>query len=269
MRFGSDLRQRVISGFLLAGAAAVAVWIGGWVNALFVALGTGVMAWELTRMTRGVLGFRLLGAVLAFVTGALPPIVVEAAGIWPAIAVAVVSSIVTGFGLARKTPRPELLALGIFLLACAGAYFVWLRDLPEKGLLIAVWLALVVAAADMGGYFAGRAIGGPKLAPMLSPNKTWAGAIGGIVFAMVVSATFALIVEDNIYVLVPLAAMTAMVSQAGDLVESATKRRFGVKDSSTLIPGHGGVLDRFDALAGASLFTGLALSLFPVLIQQW
>jgi phosphatidate cytidylyltransferase len=269
LRFGSDLRQRVISGFLLAATAAIAVVLGGWVNALFVALGTGVMAWELTRMTRGVLGFRKRGAILAFITGALPPIVVEAAGIWPALAVALVSSVITGFFLARKTARPELLALGILLLACAGAFFVWMRDLPEKGLLIAIWLALIVAAADMGGYFAGRAIGGPKLAPTLSPNKTWAGAIGGIVFAMIVSATFALIVRDNIYVLVPLAAITAITSQAGDLVESATKRRFGVKDSSALIPGHGGVLDRFDALAGASLFVGLTLALFPVLIAQW
>ncbi len=259
----------MISGFVLATTAAIAVAIGGWVNALFVALGTGVMAWELTRMTRGVLGFRLRGAVLAFITGALPPIVVEAAGILPALGVALVSSVITGFFLARKTPRPDLLALGILLLACAGAFFVWLRDLPDNGLIIAVWLALIVAAADMGGYFAGRAIGGPKLAPVLSPNKTWAGAIGGIVFAMVVSIIFAIVVGDSAVILAIIAALTAVVSQAGDLIESATKRRFGVKDSSALIPGHGGVLDRFDALAGASLFVGFALWLFPVLIAQW
>ncbi len=269
MRFGADLRQRVISGFLLAGAAIVAVILGGWVNALFVALGTGVMAWELTRMTRGVLGFRKVGAVLAFLTGAIPPVVVEAAGLVPALATATVLSIVAGFGLARRTPRPELLAFGILLLAYAGTFFVWMRDIPEHGLSIAVWLALVVVAADMGGYFCGRAIGGPKLAPVLSPNKTWAGAIGGIVFAFVVSEVFGLVVGGDALVLGILAGLTAVVSQAGDLVESATKRRFGVKDSSTLIPGHGGVLDRFDALAGASLFAGAMLAAFPGLIGQW
>lgn len=269
MRFGADLRQRVISGILLAGTAAVAVILGGWVNALFVALGTGVMAWELTRMTRGVLGFRRMGAVLAFLTGFVPPVVLEAAGLMPALVTATVLCIVAGFGLARKTPRPELLALGILLLAYAGTFFVWMRDIEEHGLSIAIWLALVVVAADMGGYFCGRAIGGPKLAPVLSPNKTWAGAIGGLVFAFIVSEIFAMVVGADLFVLGILAALTAVVSQAGDLVESATKRRFGVKDSSTLIPGHGGVLDRFDALAGASLFAGASLALFPGLIGQW
>ena len=269
MRFGSDLRQRVISGFLLAGAAAIAVFLGGWINALFVALGTGVMAWELTRMTRGVLGFRKVGAVLAFVTGAIPPIVVEAAGLMPALITATVLSVVSGFGLARKTPQPELLAFGIALLSYAGTFFVWMRDLPDNGFSIAIWIVLVVAAADMGGYFCGRAIGGPKLAPALSPNKTWAGALGGIAFAVIVSEIFSLIVDGDPMVLGIVAALTAVVSQAGDLAESATKRRFGVKDSSTLIPGHGGVLDRFDALAGASLMAGIVLVLFPSLISQW
>lgn len=269
MRFGSDLRQRVISGALLAGAAVIAVTLGGWVSALFVALGTGIMAWELTRMTRGVLGFRLPGAMLAFLTGAAAPVVVEVAGIVPALATASVLSVVTGFGLARKTPRPELLALGIFLLACAGAFFVWLRDLDSIGLTIVIWLVLVVVAADMGGYFVGRAVGGPKLAPILSPNKTWAGALGGITFAVIASEMVALVVQGKPVVFALLAALTAIVSQAGDLIESATKRRFGVKDSSALIPGHGGVLDRFDALAAASLFVGLVLFLFPSLIRQW
>jgi len=269
MRFGSDLRQRVISGFLLAATAAIAVVLGGWVNALFVALGTGVMAWELTRMTRGVLGFRLVGAILAFVAGCAPPVVLEAFGLAPALITATLLSIVAGFGLARKTPRPDLLALGILLLAYAGTFFVWLRDIEGQGLSIALWLALVVASADMGGYFVGRTVGGPKLAPVLSPNKTWAGALGGIAFAFVASEIFSLVVGADLLVLGILAALTAIVSQAGDLVESATKRRFGVKDSSTLIPGHGGVLDRFDALAAASLCVGVVLTLFPSLISQW
>ena len=269
MRFGTDLRQRAISGFLLAGAAIVAVALGGWATAFFVAIGTGTMAWELTRMTRGVLGFRMPGAILAFLTGAVPPIMAEGAGLPQALIAAAALSGISGFGLARKTPRPELLAFGILLLACAGALFVWLRAIEGSGLAIAVWLALVVAAADMGGYFVGRSVGGPKLAPVLSPNKTWSGAIGGIAFAMAVSALFALVTDGSIGVLAGLAALTAVVSQAGDLIESKIKRRFGVKDSSALIPGHGGVLDRFDALTAASLFVGTVLALQPALIGRW
>lgn len=253
----------------MAGAATIAVALGGWVTALFVALGTGVMAWELTRMTRGVLGFRVLGAVLAFIAGAVPPVVMEAFGLVPALGTALVLSLVAGFGLARKTARPDYLAYGILALSLAGTFFVWMRDLEGVGLSVTVWLVLVVAGADMGGYFAGRTFGGPKLAPLLSPNKTWAGAIGGIVFAVIISEIFALLISGSMLVLGPVAAVTAIVSQAGDLIESATKRRFGVKDSSTLIPGHGGVLDRFDALAAASLALGTILAVFPSLIGQW
>ncbi len=269
MHFGSDLRQRVISGALLAGAAVIAVVLGGWICALFVALGTGVMAWELTRMTRGGPGFGRPDAILAVAAGAAAPLIAEGFGLVSALAVATALSVVAGIWLARKTPRPDLLVLGIFLLASAGAFFIWMRDLDGHGLSIAVWLALVVAAADMGGYFVGRAIGGPKLAPTLSPNKTRSGAIGGIVFAVAVSAVFALVMGGSPLILAVIAALTAIVSQVGDLVESKTKRRFGVKDSSALIPGHGGVLDRFDALVAASLFVGIVLMLAPSLTSQW
>jgi phosphatidate cytidylyltransferase len=115
----------------------------------------------------------------------------------------------------------------------------------------------VVWASDIGGYFAGRAIGGPKLWPRVSPNKTWAGAGG----ALVLSALVALVVSrfgwGRLLPLIVLALAVSMVAQLGDLFESAVKRRFGVKDSSQIIPGHGGLLDRLDGFVAAIVFVAL------------
>jgi phosphatidate cytidylyltransferase len=110
---------------------------------------------------------------------------------------------------------------------------------------------LVVWVTDIGGYFAGRGIGGPKLWPRVSPKKTWAGAIGGFAASLVVAVGFAVLGLGKTSALLFLAALFSIVSQLGDLFESAVKRRFGVKDSSQLIPGHGGLLDRLDGLVAA------------------
>jgi phosphatidate cytidylyltransferase len=111
-----------------------------------------------------------------------------------------------------------------------------------------MWLMLVVWATDSFAYFAGRIIGGPKLAPRLSPKKTWAGLLGGMAGAAVISTGYALYYLPNWVALALAAAALAVVAQLGDIFESALKRRYGVKDSGTLIPGHGGVLDRVDGL---------------------
>jgi phosphatidate cytidylyltransferase len=117
-----------------------------------------------------------------------------------------------------------------------------------------LWVLGVVWATDTGAYIAGRRIGGPKLAPRVSPNKTWAGLFGGIAAAGLVGlAAAALVAGVSPWIAAPLSAALAIVEQAGDLFESAVKRRFGVKDSSNLIPGHGGVLDRVDGLLSVSL----------------
>lgn len=263
--FRADLKTRVISGAVLAIVGILDILAGGWATALFVALGTGLMAWELSRMIVGRDDFTKLQAIAAFIAGALPPLVAYIFGFQTAVGIAALvaglAMIVLACGIKGAT--------GIALLSSAGAAFVWLRDIDGSGLAIAIWLILVVAFADMGGYFAGRAIGGPKLAPKLSPNKTWAGAIGGIFFAMSVSVIFAIIKNGDPLILALIAAVTAIISQAGDLIESTAKRRYGVKDSSGLIPGHGGVWDRFDGLIAASLFLGAMLALSPGLISQW
>jgi phosphatidate cytidylyltransferase len=114
-----------------------------------------------------------------------------------------------------------------------------------------VLVLLVVWVTDIGGYFAGRGIGGPKLWPRVSPKKTWAGAIGGFVASLVIALGFAAFKLGETGPLLLLAAALSIASQLGDLFESAVKRRFGVKDSSQIIPGHGGLLDRLDGFVAA------------------
>lgn len=120
-----------------------------------------------------------------------------------------------------------------------------------------MFVLLVVWVTDIGGYFAGRRIGGPKLWPRVSPKKTWAGAIGGFVASLAIAAAFAALDLGGWGPLLMLAGVLSIVSQLGDLFESAVKRRFGVKDSSQIIPGHGGLLDRLDGFVAAIVFAAL------------
>lgn len=149
--------------------------------------------------------------------------------------------------------RPAWLVAGLVYIGLAIGGFLWMRHQRVWGLETALWLVLVVAATDIGAYFAGRMIGGPKLAPRISPGKTWAGLIGGMILAMGVSAAFAAWVAGNVVAVAIFAGPVAVIAQAGDLLESAAKRRFGVKDSGSILPGHGGLLDRFDGLSAAIL----------------
>jgi phosphatidate cytidylyltransferase len=114
-----------------------------------------------------------------------------------------------------------------------------------------MFVMLIVWVTDIGGYFAGRGIGGPKLWPRVSPKKTWAGAIGGFAASLAVAAGFAACGFGKILPMLLLGAVLSVASQLGDLFESAVKRRFGVKDSSHIIPGHGGLLDRLDGFVAA------------------
>jgi phosphatidate cytidylyltransferase len=125
------------------------------------------------------------------------------------------------------------------------------------GFIALIFVLLVVWAADSGGYFAGRAIGGPKLWPRISPKKTWAGAIGGFAGSLVVAAGFAAFGIGRMAPLLLLGAVLSIASQLGDLFESAVKRHFGVKDSSQIIPGHGGLLDRLDGFVAAIVLAAL------------
>ena len=159
--------------------------------------------------------------------------------------------------LCVRDHRLFTLAAGTCVIWAAAAALIWLRA-GEYGLGNVLFLLALVWATDIGAYLIGRALGGPRLAPRISPGKTWAGAAGGLAFAASAGIAAAAISGTRIAPAVAIALGLSVIAQAGDLVESAMKRRFGVKDSGRLIPGHGGLLDRLDstiavALAGALL----------------
>jgi phosphatidate cytidylyltransferase len=148
-------------------------------------------------------------------------------------------------------------ALGVVYAAAALAASVIVRFDPIWGFSALMFVLLIVWLTDIGGYFAGRGIGGPKLWPRVSPKKTWAGAIGGLVLSLGVAYGFAAYGIGRLMPLLVLAAVLTVTSQLGDLFESAVKRRFGVKDSSHIIPGHGGLLDRLDGYVFAIIAAAL------------
>ena len=162
----------------------------------------------------------------------------------------------------RGEEKRKLLMLGAFYIPVGLASVVLIYDL--FGPLTCLWFLLVVWCTDIGGMLFGKTIGGPKLAPKISPNKTWAGLIGGMIMAGAVSCGYAYLFGGANYLLfyTIVAALTAVIAQIGDLCESAIKRNVGVKDSSNLIPGHGGLFDRVDGLLFASVVTAIIIFFF-------
>ncbi|WP_254702206.1 phosphatidate cytidylyltransferase [Roseivivax sp. THAF40] len=235
----------MISGLVMVGVGMACVWAGGLTFHILIALVSGLMVWELVRMidsdrirTPKVLGVAAAGAVL--IAAELPPAYAMPLLLAPSM---------LGFGqMTRGGPTYAAFAAMILL---AGYGMMGVRD--DFGLIWMLWLVLVVVATDVAGYFAGRMIGGPKFWPRVSPKKTWSGTVAGWIAAGGLGAIFAGLTGADMS-LVPLSIAISMASQLGDIAESAIKRRAGVKDSSTLIPGHGGLFDRFDGMLGAALF---------------
>jgi len=175
--------------------------------------------------------------------------------------------VVAGAGHARHR---QLLAFGIPYIVFGSIALLWVRGVPDDGLGLLIYLLFAVWATDIGAYAAGRTIGGPKLAPRISPKKTWAGLIGGMIAAAAFGSGVALAfgaARPGFAAL--LAAGLAVVSQAGDLFESGVKRHFDVKDSGHLIPGHGGLLDRVDGLIVAAPLFALFHATLGKALEWW
>jgi len=176
---------------------------------------------------------------------------------WAALVTAISIGLFIEWRMIVGADRTGWVALGVVYATAALAASVVVRLDPVWGFAALMFVLLIVWVTDIGGYFAGRGIGGPKLWPRVSPKKTWAGAIGGLVLSLVVAAGFAWYGVGRLMPLLVLATVLTVVSQLGDLFESAVKRNFGVKDSSHIIPGHGGLLDRLDGYVFAVVAAAL------------
>ena len=237
-----SLAPRIFSGLLLAPLPIAAIWFGRPWLPLLTATAAGMMAWEWGRLTRrGASAGILIAVVLASVAAA--------ALVATPFAIALAAA---GAGLvfwaARGAPAGEArwAAAGVLWVALPSISLLWLA---ESGRATLFWILAVVWATDIGAYALGRSIGGPRLAPRWSPQKTWAGLLGGVLSAACAGwGTAAVLGISPVFPLVATSATLAIVEQFGDLAESAAKRRFGAKDTSGLIPGHGGLLDRLDGL---------------------
>jgi phosphatidate cytidylyltransferase len=258
----SDLATRLSTGLAVAAVGLAAVWLGyPWFTLLVGAI-VGVLVWELARMLdapRGLsLGLGAAGCALLLAAKLLPQGLGVPLGLGlPLLFVAGLA----GFGLLRRHRALFLVITTLIMLASFG--LVTHRD--TLGVTWMFWLVLVVIVTDVGGYFAGRMLGGPRFWPRVSPKKTWSGTVAGWIAAGVVGWAFMARTGMGVE-LVGISVALSMASQMGDIAESAVKRRVGVKDSSTLLPGHGGLWDRFDGMLGASLLLLLVEGLtgFPV-----
>jgi phosphatidate cytidylyltransferase len=237
---------RVLAAAVLAPVAIGIVWLGGWPWALLVTLASIGLYVEWLFVVG------LARAWLAIVPGVAT---LAIAGICLIAGRLDAALVMLGVGLvavaALSPERRNWAVTGFLYAAAAEVASVLVRLHPDYGFSALFFVLLVVWAADIGGYFAGRGIGGPKLWPKVSPKKTWAGAIGGFAGGLAVAGAFAAVGTGKAMPLLALAAFLSVISQLGDLFESAVKRRFGVKDSSHVIPGHGGLMDRLDGFVAA------------------
>ena len=250
-----DLKPRLLTGGLLILIGVVDIWLGGITFTITVALVIGLIIWELARMispaqTSAAIQLGVLAAICLLVERHVPNLYALPLLLVPALA-----------GAFMLRAYPWLFAIYALGITTAGYGLTVFRD--DFGVAWLFWLVIVVAMTDIAGYFAGRMIGGAKFWPAISPKKTWSGVVAGWIAAACVGAVFVMVTAAGIG-LIWISAVLSFASQMGDIAQSAVKRKMGVKDSSNLLPGHGGLFDRFDAMLGASLFMVLIVLMFDL-----
>lgn len=280
-KMDSSLKTRTKSALIFGPAVLIILWFGGWLFTLMTALGAGIATFEWGRMVMiGHRPPRLLTRIAAAATG----LATLTSGLFtddqgfvknPILSFAfllVLSVLVYLYNLSRKGPKFGQLWLGMLYVGFSMSVMIWLRNGSHDGLYHMLTLLFIVWASDISAYFAGKAIGGPKLAPKISPKKTWAGFFGSSVGSGLVAAALAC-PDLQAYFHVHTAGnmgpaaygamgfVLGMFGQLGDLFKSIFKRHYGIKDMGTLIPGHGGLFDRIDALLLVALVFGMTVML--------
>jgi phosphatidate cytidylyltransferase len=254
-RLGSDFGPRVISGLVMGAVAALFIFSGVTAFSVLVVIVALLLSWEWGRLVHG----READVVIAIHVGSAGAAAVLAAfgyvglGLL-ALPIGAILAMLLSLG------RNSLFsALGVFYAGLPAVALIWLRSDASLGMLAIIFVIVIVITSDTAGFLFGRVLGGPRLWPRLSPNKTWAGMIGALVATSIIGALFWFAVPGASAVrLAATGVVLSLAAQGGDLAESAIKRHFGAKDSGSLIPGHGGVMDRVDGLVAAAAVVGLA-----------
>lgn len=252
-----DLAKRAGSAALLAATALLLTVISPWTFAALVAAGALILAWEWEKLTRSKpsqINLAIHAATAIAACGAA----LFGHGLY-AVAILCAGAIISA-AVPQSTSSRVWSASGILYLGAALVILIALRNDEAYGLWSVLLLFIVVWSADTAAYFAGRSFGGLKLAPRISPGKTWSGFAGGLIVPIALTFAYGTYLDlGNPYVLSAVGAFLALASQLGDLVQSAIKRNFGAKDSGSILPGHGGLFDRVDGLIGAAIAAGILL----------
>lgn len=250
-----EILLRLASAFVLAAIALGAVIASPWSFLALVIVAGGLLLWEWGGLTRGS-GFDGTALIEAVCVAAVAILVALGR---PDLALLILgaTSVALAFGSVSK-PRAAWALTGLAYVAFPAWALVWLRDDPKLGVMAVLFVLAVAWTTDTASYVGGRCLGGPKLAPHISPKKTWSGFIVGALTPALIGYAFALLLGGtSAWRLALVSIALALACQLGDLLESAIKRHFGAKDMSQLIPGHGGLFDRIDSLLLASVVAGL------------
>jgi phosphatidate cytidylyltransferase len=254
-RFGADLPMRAAAGVTLMAAALIVAWAGGFLFLAFWLLASALVLWEWQKLIGGE-RFPARLAMGALTLVAVSPFALHGSA-RAALAVLAVGAVLTALVAGPDLRARFWSGAGVVYAGAIVASPVLLRGSPAYGLPAILWLFAVVWGADIMAYFGGRLIGGPKLWPRVSPGKTWSGAVAGALAGALCGAVVGLLAAPSGARFVPILLLglaASVVEELGDLFESAVKRRFGAKDSSHLIPGHGGMMDRLDGFVAAAAF---------------
>jgi phosphatidate cytidylyltransferase len=249
----SELSLRIVSGIAMAALAVLTAWWGGLPFAILWTAASVIIAFEWQRIVH-----REAALPLQLITGSAALAAGAGAYLerWPLLAAAFVVGLPAAFLVAREHRRDA--AEGVLYAAALAAAVILCRGIENVGLAVILWLFAVVWGTDTCAYFTGRALGGPKLWPRVSPKKTWSGAIGGLIGGAILGLLVLWLAGIQLkwpHLVFSLAFSVA--TQAGDLFESSLKRRYDVKDAGSIIPGHGGVMDRLDGFIFAAVLAAL------------
>ena len=250
----NDLEPRLISGVLLLFVSGVCIFLGGYFFTLFIIALVGIMHWELGKMLSPLSAQAMwFSAILSMVVTFF--LIDYQSLLWPLLILFI------NFHFQRNFFHHSRNFGALYSLAVIICGIVFYKVRLDFGLLHTIWLIGIVVVTDTAGYIIGRIVGGPKVFPGISPKKTWAGVLAGWFAVGVFSWSFVENVAPNnlFFTFVSISILLSVAAQIGDMIQSHLKRKNDVKDSSSLLPGHGGFMDRFDGFIGSTVVTGLVI----------